>query len=332
MKILGLDVGGAHIKSALVETGATSVMRERVITPFEIYKNKEKLPHIIRKIVRQARPDGVALTMTGELADVFPTRNAGARFILDSVVKAAKPVRVKVIDTNGDLIAVSPARKSPCAIASANWAATAKWVSQQIDTCIIVDIGSTTTDILPIINGAAAVEGRDDFERLGAGELLYTGYLRTNTAAVCPVVTIQGKSVPTCPEHFAIMGDAFLYLGEITAQDYTTPTPDNAPKRKSTAARRLARIVLSDPSKLGEAGITSIARQLINSQVQMIVHAVRRIEIERNIENAPLLLTGHASIYRKRLRRKISNQFISRLGVFPVNIVDPASCAAALWK
>ena len=49
---------------------------------------------------------------------------------------------------------------------------------------LLIDVGSTTADVVPIVAGRVAATGRNDLERLQAGELVYTGVLRTNLAAI----------------------------------------------------------------------------------------------------------------------------------------------------
>ena len=52
---------------------------------------------------------------------------------------------------------------------------------------LFVDMGSTTTDIIPIEDGAVANEGYTDAERLLTGELVYTGFTRTFLFGVASV-------------------------------------------------------------------------------------------------------------------------------------------------
>lgn len=72
----------------------------------------------------------------------------------------------------------------PMNIAAANWVATSQIASAMSSDCIMVDVGSTTTDIIPIKDGFEAAKGRNDLERLGTGELVYTGTLRSNVATI----------------------------------------------------------------------------------------------------------------------------------------------------
>jgi len=332
LRILGLDIGGAHIKSALKIDRRGGPLPKRRTHGFEIYKTPNDLLALLEMIRRDARPDHVALTMTGELSDVFPSRRAGVRWIVNTVTEVMKGAEVRVVDVAGNLISPSLAVSRWEAAASANWAATAGWVARHLCRCVIVDIGSTTTDILPVIDGATAVRGKTDLERLKTGELIYTGYLRTNAAHVLPEIKIGGAVVSTCPEYFAIMGDVHLCLGEISAKSYTTSTPDGRSKTKRASAARLARLVLSDPKTLGERGVQSIARQIRAAQVERIAEKIKKITTARALEDASVVLIGPGKIYGKDLRARLKNPFIKNVGGASVNLIDPASCAAALWE
>lgn len=329
MRILGLDVGGAHVKAALAR--AHGKLPQRKVYPFEIWKNPGGLAGLLRAIRDEHKPDAVVLTMTGELSDVFKSRADGARHIVKSAVEAMSPLPVSVLDVDGELIRPQEAIVAHERVASANWSATAKWVSRHLPRCLIVDIGSTTTDILPVKNGSPSVRGKTDLQRLMTGELLYTGCLRTPVIAITPSLKICGVSVAVCPEHFAVMGDAHLYLGETRSGDYTIPTPDNGPKTKRGAATRLARLVLSSQEELGGGGIQSIARQAVEAQVDSISNAMRRVMKARKLDDAPVVLIGPGRIYLKRISARFKNRFAATVGGQPVERIDPAVCLAALF-
>ena len=60
---------------------------------------------------------------------------------------------------------------------------------------LFVDIGTTTTDIIPIVGGVVVACGRTDPERLASGELLYTGAVRTPVEAIAQHVRVGGAAV-----------------------------------------------------------------------------------------------------------------------------------------
>ncbi len=129
-----------------------------------------------------------------------------------------------------------------------------------------MDIGSTTTDIIPVLGGIPAA-GATDFERLARSELIYAGALRTNLAALLHTVEAKGFTVRTASELFAITADVYLILGRITPEDYSCDTPDGGGKDPESAARRIARLVCCDLSELDTDDIRSIAMQAYKRQL-----------------------------------------------------------------
>src|SRR6185503_8193489 len=99
--------------------------------------------------------------------------------VLGALEAALGGSNVHVFGTDGHFGSADQARADPLRVAAANWAATAHLVAKTTPTCVLIDIGSTTTDIIPIIDGRVAVSGRTDPDRLASGELVYTGALRT---------------------------------------------------------------------------------------------------------------------------------------------------------
>ncbi|MDD4446689.1 MAG: hydantoinase/oxoprolinase family protein, partial [Methanothrix sp.] len=160
-------------------------------------------------------------------------------------------------------------------LAAANWAASAALLAQEMGDCLFVDMGSTTTDLIPIREGEA-LAAKTDFLRLAGGDLVYMGLLRTRLDALLPVAQIKGKNVPLAPEFFAIMADARLGLGQISPKRYTCETPDGAGKDRNATLRRLARSVCADLEEIGEAGALAIARQACDRQMSTLVAALER--------------------------------------------------------
>ena len=195
-------------------------------------------------------PAPVAITMTAELSDAFRTKREGVAFVLDAAEEALGDRPLSVLTTAGELVSVAAARARPWDVAAANWVATALAVADAHPDALLIDIGSTTTDIVPIAAGRVAATGHDDLERLLAGELVYTGVLRTNLAAIAPRVPIRGGWCPVSSEYFAISADVHLVLGRLAPEAYDCPTPDGRPATVAFARERIARLVCADVEQL----------------------------------------------------------------------------------
>ncbi|MBI4828317.1 MAG: hypothetical protein HY804_05840 [Nitrospinae bacterium] len=331
IRVLGVDAGGAHIKTALALHGKTLRLTPRRTYPYEIFRDPGRLETILAAIARRERPGAIALTMTAELSDVFASRREGVRYILRAAAKTFAGIPWRVVDVSGELVPPARARRWPMRVASANWSATGRWLAPRVGAAIMVDIGSTTTDIIPLRGGRMAARGATDHERLRHGELLYMGYLRTHPASILPRVTLRGAEYPLCPEHFALMGDAYLALGVIHSRRYSAPTPDGRAKTPRAAASRLARLVMSDYGDLGKDQTRQLARALITKQVDLIAQAIRRVARRERLTRAPLIVIGPmAEWFGTALAPKVTNPLTDTVDGVPAAMVDPASCAAAL--
>ena len=162
-------------------------------------------------------------------------------------------------------------------MSAANWAATASLVARSVPTCVLIDIGTTSADLIPIVNGEVVARGRTDPERLLSGELVYTGALRTPAEAIASHVPLWDGEASVAADGFALIGDAHLWLGSLEPKDYTCRTPDgNVPSRES-AAERLARLVCADRDILDDQAIDRIARALARAQVNTVAAALGRM-------------------------------------------------------
>jgi probable H4MPT-linked C1 transfer pathway protein len=264
--------------------------------PFEIQREPHALGPLLVDLARAAgaQPgDTHAVTMTAELSQIFRTKREGVGFVLDQVVAAFPDACIRVHTVDGRFIDAAAAREAPLEVAAANWAATARRVAQSWPDGILIDVGSTTTDITPIVAGAIAARGRTDPERLREGELVYSGALRTPVEAIAPTVPLWGGNAGVAAEGFAVAGDVHLWRGHLAPGDYSAPTPDGRPATREFAGERLARVVCADREMLDEGTISAIADSLWEAQVDRITSAIARI-VHRHatLARGPAIVTG----------------------------------------
>lgn len=267
--ILGIDIGGANTKAASSD-GKTVELHY-----IPLWKNT-RLPEVLIDIERRLKPERTGVVVTGELADCFPDKEAGLSYIVDAVNSAFKDAWF--LDSSGEFT-----KEKKRTIAAANWTASALTAGRDFEDCIFVDTGSTTTDIIPVRSGKSLAAGTD-FERLKRGELVYTGALRTNLAAILDSVNISGAASRISSELFAISADAYLVLGMISGQDYTCDTPDGAGKTMIDARRRIARVVCADLTEMGEKEVFSIAEQAMEKQVSDIASAISDVAQRHDLD------------------------------------------------
>jgi probable H4MPT-linked C1 transfer pathway protein len=153
----------------------------------------------------------------------------------------------------------------------------AAMVARRWPDAIFIDIGSTTSDIIPIVSGRVVASGKTDPARLRSGELVYTGVLRTPVSAVVRTLRIRGRRSRVAAESFASTGDVHLLRGAIDASTYTCETPDGRGRTRLEAAARLARMVCADLEMLGEATTGEIADQVAGAQLRQVADGVRQV-------------------------------------------------------
>jgi (4-(4-[2-(gamma-L-glutamylamino)ethyl]phenoxymethyl)furan-2-yl)methanamine synthase len=330
--VLGWDIGGVNIKAARFESEGGGPSRPRAVSaPLEMQRDSAALVPTLRRLAATlgSGPVTHAVTMTAELSQAFRTKREGVGFVLDALAAAFPGEQVKIYGVDGRFLDPADAREVPLEVAAANWAATARFVGRQVADCLLMDIGTTSTDIIPIAAGEPAVLGWTDPERLLSGELVYTGALRTPVEAVARVVPLWGGLCPLAAEGFALIGDAYLWLGTLDARDYSTSPPDGRPPTREFAGERLARAVCADAEMLDEEAVGTIARALAEAQVSMLAHAIRRVHA-RHPRLAIAVVTGLGDF--------IAAEAASRAGLQVMPLADriggaarTAAAAAVAW-
>lgn len=283
MLVLGLDIGGANIKAATADGDCASVA-------FAIWKNKTGLLQELKQLplIAGTQPDLVALTMTAELADCFESKAEGVEFIIATVAEAFPDSVERVWMTSGEFAEVQDAIELPQLVAAANWHALATWAGRAVPVgpALLIDVGSTTTDIIPLLNGIPCPQGFTDLQRLAYSELVYTGVRRTPICAIVHQVPLLDESqtnsphaadtlpVPVAAELFATSLDVHLINQDIADDSLDSNTADNRPATREAALNRLAHVVCCDRDEISDVQLSFIARHVAEQQRTQIATAV----------------------------------------------------------
>jgi len=252
-RIIGIDIGGANTKIASADG---SIMTRYL----PLWKGAD-LEGELKRVKLHFKPDEVGVVITGEMSDRFIDKKEGVLHIA-SIVNSVFDCAF-FFDARGRF---SCEIEDPRLHAASNWVASVDFIAGKIRNCIFVDMGSTTCDIIPIKNGKHKAS-ITDFERLKRGELIYTGVLRTNIAALMKRLNLDGGYCRVSSELYAITADAHIILGTITERDYTCDTPDGRPCDIDSAYDRIARVVLCDIEELGKGRAYEVAKQAAMAQI-----------------------------------------------------------------
>ncbi len=262
MIVLGLDIGGANLKAARSD----GVARNQ---PFALWKQPERLADALRDLTNDWSYERVAVTMTGELCDNYETKRIGVRAILSAVTEAYGDALVW--RTDGQFATLAAAQADPLPCAAANWLALATYAGRfcPVGDAVMIDTGSTTTDIIALRNGKPAPRGRTDTTRMHFGELVYTGFRRT---PVCAILGFEGMA-----EFYATTHDVGLILGDIAEDANDRDTADQRPATREYALARMARMIGGDRESMRDAEIDALARRVRQRQVDIIAGAIDRV-------------------------------------------------------
>jgi probable H4MPT-linked C1 transfer pathway protein len=326
--VIGLDIGGVNTKAVWRDGDALRT----VLRPHDVVRDPEVLTAFVRDVIAELQSEPVALvalTMTAELSDVFRTKREGVGFVLDAV-EAAVPGRVLALTTAGELVSLSQARARPLDVAAANWVASGLAVGARHADALMLDVGSTTADVIPITAGRAAAVGRSDLDRLLAGELVYTGALRTNLAAIAPRVPVRGRWCPVASERFAISADVHLILGHLAPEAYTCPTPDGRPATVECARERVARLVCADEEQLEPGELEAIATYLHTEQVRQIEVAARRVSRRLAGTATPVVALGVGAFIARAVAQRLDRPVCEMPWSAAERDVAPAAALAEL--
>jgi (4-(4-[2-(gamma-L-glutamylamino)ethyl]phenoxymethyl)furan-2-yl)methanamine synthase len=298
---LALDIGGANMKVA--HSGG-----QAFVIPFEVWKRPDELARAIAGAAA-ALPysDRAAVTMTAELCDCYPTKAVGVVAILDAAVAGLAGREIIVWGIDGEFHSVAEVRRNPQIAAAANWLALAALGARLLPETrgILIDIGTTTTDLIPLASGRVAARGRSDTERLQTGELVYAGVRRTPICALATELPLRGIPTGIAAEMFASTLDVYLILGDIESEPANHSTADGRAATADAARDRLARMVGADRDSFSALDAISFAQAAEECLIARLCQAAERACAATIGRPAGAVICGSGSFLARRLADRL---------------------------
>jgi probable H4MPT-linked C1 transfer pathway protein len=329
--VIGWDLGGANLKLAHLAGGRLMQVAQ---IPCPVRQDVGKFDTALEQGLLLC-PAGAAhaVTMTGELSDVFVDRAEGVAYLVDMMRRATDGQALFYGGEAGFLDCIRAVQRS-AEVASANWHASSALVASIVPEALFVDIGTTTTDLVPLKNGTVAAQFFRDGERLAGGELIYTGAVRTPVMAVARMAPFDGRMQRIAAERFAIMADVWRLMGELPEDADPYPTPDLMGKSTQESAARLARMLGRDLEDAGLLAMIDVARHFAACQVAEIEGAAAELLARDEIAaEAPVIGAGCGRFIARLIAERLGRpyyDFAELLDCAPDARETAAVCAPAV--
>jgi probable H4MPT-linked C1 transfer pathway protein len=323
---IGWDIGGVHLKAARAHDGRV-VDAVQIASPLRLGVDA-LVQAFAQAAARMGTPDCHVVTMTGELADTFESRARGVETLAALAARELKGAPVMIYAGPHGLVPPERAGAHVREVASANWHASAALVGLACRAALFADMGSTTTDLVPVIGGTVAARAYTDAERLAAGELVYTGLVRTPLMAVARRVFFGGRMMPLINENFATTADVYRALGTLPDGVDQMATADGRAKTREASCARLARMVGCDEADADAATWTALARFFAEAQIGAICDAAMLVLSQNTmLAEAPIVGSGIGEMVLREVARRLTRTYV---GFDTLISVEPAARAAAL--
>jgi probable H4MPT-linked C1 transfer pathway protein len=219
------------------------------------------------------------------------------------------------------------------AIASANWRASAELVARRLPEALLVDMGSTTTDLTPVSGGRVVARGGGDAARLAEGELVYTGVARGDPLAGVSLAPLAGRWTPLLRESFATMADIHRVLGDLPEEADAEPTVDGRPKTVEASIARLARLAGRDAEATAPDEWRAFAAFLARAQMRLVEDQIALLRSRGALaEDAPIVGAGIGRALVARMARAEAPAYLDIAEFIPAApeaAVAAADCAPA---
>ena len=308
-RVFGWDLGGVNVKLSRVDGGRVVNVAQ---IPCPIIAERSKFDVAVEAALPLITSPALhAVTMTGELSDVFNDRADGVAYLVELMQRVTAGQTLRVYAGSFGFLDPDDAKNRTLEVASANWHATAALTARRHKDALLVDVGTTTTDLIPIKDGTVAARGATDAERLTEGELLYTGVVRTPVMAVAHSAPFKGRGQRLAAERFATMADVWRLTGDLPGDADPYPTADQRGKSARESAARLARMLGRDESE-GELGEwVALARYFADCQLGGIEEAAHALLAREGLPpDAPVVGAGCGRFAAVALAERLGRPYL----------------------
>ena len=329
--VIGWDIGGVHLKAARAESG-------RIVKAVQLAAPLRGGVDLLAAAFGQARAelgeaDRHVATMTGELADTFSSRTEGVECLAMLAARELAGTPLSIYAGPAGYVAPEAAHGHAGLVASANWHACASFVAARRRDALFIDIGSTTADVIPIVDGAVATRGYTDAERLAAGELLYTGLVRSFLMASAERAPFNGAWTTLIVENFATMADVHRILGTLPEHADMMGTADGREKTRKASLARLARMIGADATDAGDSAWIGLAQWFAEMQIRRVMDAAMLVNSCHSLQaGAPIVAAGAGAHVVKEVARRLGRgdvAFDDLLEAAPEARAAASQCAPA---
>lgn len=313
--IIGWDVGGAHLKAALLDDEGN--LQQVIQVPFALWRGLNELEIAIDVVLTQLAISTAqhAITMTGELVDLFTNRQAGVDEI--SRVMQAKLHGTQQFYTGAlksdftGFVAIDEVNACWQHIASANWLASAAFVAQQVEHGLLIDIGSTTTDFVLIEHHTPVCQGLTDAARMQTEELVYTGVIRTPLMAVTQKIQFQNLVTSVAAEHFSTSADVYRLTGDLADEDDMADTADGEEKTSLASAQRIARMIGHDACDSSQENWIALAQSFKCLQLARLQKVAEKHKARlKASENLSIIGAGAGSFLAREIAKNMGLKYV----------------------
>jgi probable H4MPT-linked C1 transfer pathway protein len=329
--VIGWDIGGVHLKAARAESGRI-VKAVQLAAPLRA--GVERLTEAFgRAKAELGAAQHHVVTMTGELADTFSSRPEGVECLAMLAARELNGAPVSIYAGPAGYIRPDEARQHAGLVASANWHACTVFIARHRRSALFIDMGSTTTDVVPIMDGNVAARGYTDVQRLAAGELVYTGLVRGFVMASADRAPFKGAWTTLINENFANMADVYRILGSLPADADMMATADGREKTREGSLARLARMVGADGADGDDRAWTALAQWFAEMQIRTVMDAVMLVNSQHVLPaDVPVVGAGIGTCVVEEIARRVGREYVAfdaLMVVVPQARAAAAQCAPA---
>ena len=311
---VGWDIGGANIKIVALDENLNFIYSNKFCLPIgeSFSQIKETISYCLASINQYDLFHLV--TFTAESCDNFDNRSIAIKSLAKICFKLLGK-NLKFYSHKNKYENFKYVINNPLMFASSNWIPYRSFLIKKYKYDIAMDLGSTTTDIIP--NKTYKKIGISDFERINMGTLLYFGVERTPLSMLFNNVNINRKKIHLLNEFYAKSSDVFLISKDLLSSDVISKNCDGRSNSLDNCRKRLLRQFGLDLSQKNFGLSNKIVKAIKNDIIENIDNLVKR-HIKKN-KTAKIFVTGQGEFLLKELCKKKKYKFYSSSNMLEAN-------------